>query len=282
VDGDRERKARPPTTPPAGRPVHGAHPTRFTTHRVRPIVIDEYRAERGLDIFRALYPIYYMQAELRRVDRSLLRDQAYRMLRDAIVSGELKPGEVIRDGELAERVGLSRTPVREALARLADEGLVETKPHAWTRVTPLGVREVRDALTVVRAMHELAVRLAVPLMTDRHHRQMRAANLRFAETVKAGEVEAAVEADDALHDVPIAVLGNRALSATIERQLPLIRRLERLRFGSLLGRSSIGRHDQLIEACEDRDVETAVAITTRIWTNLLDLLDNGGTRDDDG
>jgi DNA-binding GntR family transcriptional regulator len=204
------------------------------------------------------------------------------MLRDAIVNGELSPGAVIRDAELAERVGLSRTPVREALARLADEGLVETKPHAWTRVAPLSLREVRDALVVVRAMHELAVRLAVPVMTDKHHEVMRAANHRFAAAVEAGDVEGAVDADDVLHDVPVAVVGNRALAATIERQLPLIRRLERLRFGSLLGRSSVARHDQLIEACEDRDVDTAVAITTRIWTNLLELLESeGGTGDDD-
>jgi DNA-binding GntR family transcriptional regulator len=223
-----------------------------------------------------------MHACLQRVERSLLRDQAYRVLRDAIVTGELAPAAVIRDGELADRVGLSRTPVREALARLADEGLVESKPHAWTRVTPLVLREVRDALIVVRAMHELAVRLSVPLMSDRHHEAMRAANARFSSAVEAGDVEAAVDADDALHDVPVAALGNRALAATIERQLPLIRRLERQRFGSLLGRSSIGRHDQLIEASEDRDVDTAVAITTRIWTNLLDQLDpEGGTRDDD-
>lgn len=201
------------------------------------------------------------------------------MLRTAIVTGELEPGEVIRDAELAERVGLSRTPVREALARLADDGLVETKPHAWTRVTPLQLREVRDAVIVVRAMHELAVRLAMPLMADRDHRRMRAANKRFAVAVKDGDVEAAVGADDELHGVPVEVLGNRILAATIERQLPLIRRLERARFGSLLGTSSIVRHDQLIEACEDRDVDTAVAITNRIWTNLLDQLDTGGKAD---
>jgi DNA-binding GntR family transcriptional regulator len=204
------------------------------------------------------------------------------MLRDAIVNGELAPGAVIRDGELAKQVGLSRTPVREALARLVDEGLVETRPHAWTRVAPLSIREVREALVVVRAMHELAVRLVVPVMTEKHHEVMRAANRRFADAVESGDVEGAVDADDALHDVPVAVLGNRALAATIERQLPLIRRLERLRFGSLLGRSSVGRHDQLIEACEDRDTETAVAITTRIWTNLLELLSaEGATGDDD-
>ena len=223
-----------------------------------------------------------MQSRLRRVDRSLLRDQAYRILRDAIVSGELAPGAVIRDTELAERVGLSRTPVREALSRLADDGLVETKPHSWTRVTPLLLREVRDAVVVVRAMHELAVRLAVPVMTERHHDRMRAANKRFAAALEKDDVQAAVDADDALHDVPVAVSGNKVLAATIERQLPIIRRLERLRFGSLLGRRSITWHDQLIDACEDGDVETAVAITSRIWTSLLEMFDSeGGTRDDD-
>lgn len=223
-----------------------------------------------------------MQARLRRVDRSLLRDQAYRILRDAIVSGELAPGAVIRDTDLAERVGLSRTPVREALSRLTDDGLVETKPHSWTRVTPLLLREVRDAVVVVRAMHELAVRLAVPVMTERHHDRMRAANKRFAAALEKDDVQAAVDADDALHDVPVAVSGNKVLAATIERQLPIIRRLERLRFGSLLGRRSITWHDQLIDACEDGDVETAVAITSRIWTSLLEMFDSeGGTRDDD-
>ncbi|HZM73800.1 MAG TPA: GntR family transcriptional regulator [Candidatus Polarisedimenticolia bacterium] len=219
---------------------------------------------------------------LRRVERTLLRDRAYRMLRDAIVSGELAPGSVIRDGELAERVGLSRTPVREALSRLADDGLVETKAHSWTRVAPLVLREVRDALVVVRAMHELAVRLAVPLMTERHHDLMRAANRRFAAAIERADVDAAVSADDALHDVPVVALGNRVLASTIERQLPQIRRLERLRFGSLMGRRSIAWHEQFIDACADGDVETAVAITARIWTTLLETFDaEGGPRDDD-
>jgi DNA-binding GntR family transcriptional regulator len=222
-----------------------------------------------------------MLSETHRVDRSLFRDHAYRLLRDAIVNGDLPPGVTIRDAELAKQVGLSRTPVREALARLTDEGLVETKPHAWTRVTPLLLRDARDALVVVRAMHELAVRLAVPLMTAPHHEEMRAANQRFAIALERGDVQGALDADDAVHGVPITVLGNRALAATIEHQLPLIRRLERLRFGSLLGRRSIGWHDQLIEACEERDVDSAVAITTRIWSSLLDQLDpEGGPHED--
>jgi len=220
---------------------------------------------------------------LQPVERSLLRDRAYQILRDAIITGELEPGSVIKDTELADRVGLSRTPVREALTRLTEDGLVESKPHSWTRVTPLVQRDVHDALVVVRAMHDLAVRLAVPLMDKRHFQLMRAANRRFTAALDTGAIQQALDADDDLHGVPIEALGNRAIATTIERQMPLVRRLEKLRFGSLLGRRSVTWHEQLIDACEDGDVETAVAVNNRIWTTLIELFEaEGGTRNDDG
>lgn len=202
-----------------------------------------------------------------------MRDQAYAMLRDAIITGELAPGAVIRDAELAERVGLSRTPVREAIGRLIDEGLVESQPHRWTRVTPLSVREVRDAYLVVRAMHELAVREAVPVLTGPHLTRMREANAAFARALEDGDVAAALAADDALHEVPVQATGNRAIAATIERYLPLIRRLERQRFGSHPGRDSIALHEELIQACEAGDTARAVAVTGGIWATLGALLD---------
>jgi DNA-binding GntR family transcriptional regulator len=210
---------------------------------------------------------------MRRAERTLLRDHAYQEIRAAIVDGGLAPGEVIRDFELAERLGLSRAPVREALARLADEGLVETKPQSWTRVTPLVLREARDALAVVRAMHELAVREAVPRFTPAHVQAMRAANARFAEAIRIGDVPGALVADDEVHGVCLDVCGNRALIGTIERYTPLIRRLERQRFGTLPGRQSVRLHDRLIRACAAGDVDGAVALTTRIWSALDALID---------
>src|SRR3954469_5099202 len=97
---------------------------------------------------------------LQPVGRVLLRDQATDRLRGAIVAGDLAPGAVIKDTDLAARLGLSVAPVRAALARLADEGLVKAKPQIHPSVTPLVVRQVRDAAAVVRAMHELAAREA--------------------------------------------------------------------------------------------------------------------------
>src|SRR5919107_5565800 len=100
------------------------------------------------------------------VGRVLLRDVALVRIREAIVSGDLAPGAVVKDAELAGRLGLSVAPVRAALARLADEGLVEAKPQSHTRVTPLVLRKVRDAAVVVRAMQELAAREAAGRVTE--------------------------------------------------------------------------------------------------------------------
>ena len=207
------------------------------------------------------------------VQRTLLRDEAYRAIRDAIVSGVLAPGEVIRDADLAERMGLSRAPVRDALARLADDGLVESKPQSYTRVTPLILRDVRDAVAVVRAMHELAARVAVPMLGKLDVRTMRDANKRFAAAVRRGDVESALADDDALHGVLVAACGNRAVAATIERYTPLIQRLERRKFATVSGQRSVRLHEQLIAACAAGDVDAAVAVTGTIWSSLDELLD---------
>jgi DNA-binding GntR family transcriptional regulator len=207
------------------------------------------------------------------VGRVLLRDQAADRIRDAIVAGDLAPGSVIKDAVLADRLGLSVAPVRAALARLTDEGLVESKPQSHTRVTPLVVRPVRDAAAVVRAMHELAAREAAGRATDDDVAAMRAANARFAAAVAAHDVDAALDADDDLHAVLLARCGNAAASATAARFTPLIRRLERQRFGAEDARRSVQAHDRLIAACAARDVEDAVAVTTEIWTALLSGLD---------
>lgn len=200
-----------------------------------------------------------------------MRDSAYEAIRDAIVRGVLAPGTAVRDADLAEQLGLSRAPVRDALARLCDEGLVETKPQSYTRVTALAPREVLDAAGVVRAMHELAARTAVPLLTEPDVATMREANVRFARATRAGDLDAALQADDELHGVLVRVCGNRALAATIERYTPLIRRLERLQFSRARARRSVERHDQLIAACAAGDVDEAASITARIWHTLEDL-----------
>ena len=208
------------------------------------------------------------------MQRTLLRDTAYEALRDAIVRGDILPGAVVSNGAIAEELGLSRAPVRDALARLADEGLIETKPQSYTRVTHVVPREVQDAAAVVRVLHELATRAAVPLLTAENVEAMREANRRFEAATHAGDVDAAMESDDELHGVLVVVSGNRAVSGTIERYTPLIRRLERRQFSSARARRSVQRHDELIAACAAGDVDQAIQVTAQIWRSLEDLADD--------
>ncbi|WP_345009893.1 GntR family transcriptional regulator [Streptomyces shaanxiensis] len=210
---------------------------------------------------------------IRPVSRTLLRDRAYEAIRDAIVAGEIEPGAVVRDADLAERLGLSRAPVREAFSRLVDEGLLESKPQSYTRVTPVVAADVRDAAAVVGAMHELVTRVAVPRLMAADVEIMRAANERFAAAVTAGQVDLALRADDELHDVLVRVSGNRAAAATVARYTPLIRRLERRRFGEGGTCRSAGLHERLIEACAAGEVDAAVRVTAEIWRTLADLAD---------
>jgi DNA-binding GntR family transcriptional regulator len=211
---------------------------------------------------------------LRPVRRTLLRDTAYEAIRDAIVRGDLAPGTPVSNADLAERLGLSRAPVRDALARLADEGLVETKPQSYTRVTPLVPQDVRDAAAVVRAMHELAASTAVAALTAGDIEAMRTANRRFEAATRADDIDAAMRADDDLHGVLVRVCGNRAVAATIERYTPLLRRLERRQFSRAEARRSVERHDQLIAACAAGDAGEATRLTAQIWRTLEDLAED--------
>ena len=204
--------------------------------------------------------------------RELLRDDVYRRLRDAIVDGTFAPGEQLRDAELAGWLGVSRTPIREALQRLAQAGLVITEPGRSTSVTSLDLRATRDAQAVVAAMHQLAVREAVGQLTRADFARMRAANKRFAAALRADDVDAALAADDELHAVPVTAAGNQAVQLVLDQFTPLLRRVERRRFSSLTGRGSVALHDNLIRLCEAGQVEQAAAVSWETWQTLEPLL----------
>jgi DNA-binding GntR family transcriptional regulator len=182
------------------------------------------------------------------VTQESLRDQAYVILRDAIVSGSLAPGLQLRDQDLASQMGLSRTPVREALQRLADEGLVSVSPRARTEVSALESRAARDAFVVVAALHALAARLAQPRWTKADGEALRQANLTLADALDRGDPPAAIAADDAFHGVFVARADNRELARALASITPKVRRLEWLQFSSLRGRGSVRQHDAIIEA----------------------------------
>src|SRR5699024_11677790 len=161
--------------------------------------------------------------------RTLLRDDVHRRIRDAIVRGELRPGEKLRDGELGEWLGVSRTPVREALLRLAEAGLVTARPGRETIVAPEDPVTLAHARTISAELHALAARLAAP-----HAAADPAALARLNEANErlrtATDPEAAITADTDVHDVVVALSGNPLLPGQLDTLVPILLRAEFLHF----------------------------------------------------
>ena len=202
------------------------------------------------------------------VPRALLRDDVHARLQEAIVDGSLAPGEQLRDAELAERLGVSRTPVREALLELAQAGLVQATPGRSTVVAPIDPGALRDAQAVVGALHALAVRTATPRMTTRDLDAMRAANAAFRAALSAGDLDGALEADARFHRVALDLCANAAVTAVIARYEPVLRRVERLRFASHEGAASADRHDRLIALCAAGAADDAARLAESAWQSL--------------
>ncbi|MEV8213906.1 GntR family transcriptional regulator [Leifsonia sp. NPDC077715] len=100
------------------------------------------------------------------VERRLLRDVVYTRLYDGILDGTLEPGETLLDEKLTAWLGVSRTPIREALMKLADIGLVEMAPNRYTRVAPIDLKAIDEAIYATGLLHEHAARTIVPTLDN--------------------------------------------------------------------------------------------------------------------
>jgi DNA-binding GntR family transcriptional regulator len=207
------------------------------------------------------------------VDRHLLRDNAYAMLCGAIVDGTLAPGESLHDEELCAWLGLSRTPVRDALGRLAEDGLVEIAPQRYTRVCSLSAREAQDTFPLLAAVHALAAELGVPRLTREHRAQMRLTNDAFVAALTARDPVAAYDADDRFHQTLVDAAGNAEIDWTLRHLGPRLRRLEILPRGALPGRRSVAQHEAIIARAAAGDVRGTASAVRENWLELGALIE---------
>lgn len=206
------------------------------------------------------------------IKRLSLRDEVYKTLKKSIITLELHPEERLNDKKLAEKFGISRTPVREALKRLEDEGLVESLPGSSTRVAPLKLEEAKDAFTVVAVLHALAARLACPLLKDKDIEELEFYNKTLRLLIEKGDVVKAIEADANFHRVFLDVAGNSEIVFALERSVPKIQRLEFSQFTALKGLNSVEQHNQIISACENKEYGIVVRLVEENWLSLGELL----------
>ena len=130
-----------------------------------------------------------------------LRDVVFNTLREAILRGELRPGERLMELQLAAKLGVSRTPIREAIRMLEQEGLAVTIPRKGAEVAKMTLKDMEDVLEVREALDELAVQIACERITDEQLENLRIAKEAFADSTRNGDVKRIAEADVNFHDV---------------------------------------------------------------------------------
>ena len=141
-----------------------------------------------------------------------LRDVVFNTLRQAILRGELKPGERLMEIQLANKLGVSRTPIREAIRKLELEGLVLMIPRKGAEVADITEKSLRDVLEVRKALEELAVQLACEKITQEELEELEKAGENFKKVLnRSKDITEVAEADGRFHDVIYMATDNQKL-----------------------------------------------------------------------
>ena len=194
-----------------------------------------------------------------------LRDVVFYTLRQAILKGELKPGERLMEMQLANQLGVSRTPIREAIRKLELEGLVLMIPRRGAVVAKITEKDLRDVLEVRTSLEKLAIELACQRMPDETIPDLRQALEAFKEALKKEDLTAQAEKDEQFHDVIFKSTGN-------QREQMYRYRLEYLKDSSAHERL-VEEHEAIIQALSVKDKEKAADIIARhIYNQELSVI----------
>lgn len=196
--------------------------------------------------------------EVKMDDYLPLRDVVFNTLRQAILRGELKPGTRLMEIQLANKLGVSRTPIREAIRKLENEGLVLMTPRKGAEVAEITEKNMLDVLEVRKTLEELAAELACDRITEQQVEELIAAQEEFEKTLKSSDVTKIAEADVAFHDVIFAATDNQRLVNLLNN---LREQMYRFRIEYLKESEKypvlIAEHKQLIEAISSGQKEIA-------------------------
>ena len=193
-----------------------------------------------------------------RVVRTSLHEEAAVRLRSLIVRGELQPGEQLVEADLCEVLGVSRTPLREALKRLASEGLVELRLNRSSIVAPIRREDIDELFEAVAGIERIGAELAAQRMTLRDHEKLATLHDRMERHHDAGELQAYFELNQQIHAFVLSCARNAALQST---HSALLARVERARLFALTSRErwdeSVEEHRDIMRALAERDSDRA-------------------------
>ncbi|MCI7813020.1 MAG: GntR family transcriptional regulator [Lachnospiraceae bacterium] len=187
-----------------------------------------------------------------------LRDVVFNTLRQAILTGELKPGERLMEIQLANRLGVSRTPVREAIRKLELEGLVVMIPRKGAVVAEITIKDLEDVLEVRGALEVLAVQNACANITEKQLQELKDAASEFKRALSGGDLVECVQADIKFHEIIYGATNNQRLLQLLNnlREQMYRYRMEYLK-DKRMYKTLVDEHDAIRKALKKHDPEKA-------------------------
>lgn len=205
-----------------------------------------------------------------------LRDVVFNTLRQAILKGELEPGERLMEIQLADRLGVSRTPIREAIRKLELEGLVLMIPRKGAEVAKISEKSLRDVLEIRRALDALAIELAIDRMTEEDLQKLTEAQENFRRSVDECDAMTIAENDEHFHDVIYNATNNARLIQMLNnlREQMYRYRLEYIKDADKR-QILVVEHDRILKAVQDRQIaEAKIAIREHVDNQVLTVSQN--------
>lgn len=183
-----------------------------------------------------------------------LRDVVFNTLREAILKGELQPGERLMELQLASKLGVSRTPIREAIRMLEQEGLAVTMPRKGAEVARMTLKDMEDVLEVRDALDELAAQIACERMTAEQMQILKETKREFEEILESGDVKKIADVDVRFHDIIYEATDNARLVSLLGN---MREQLFRYRVECLKNPENypalMAEHNTIVSALEARD-----------------------------
>lgn len=183
-----------------------------------------------------------------------LREQIVEFIKDSVVSGRLKPGERVPEHEIAEKLGISRTPIREAFRQLESEGFITVTPRKGAVVSPITDKDVREFYAIKSILEGHAARTSCATLSPKEIKKLESLNSQMEKYASKGDVKGFFKCDNQFHDTFLKACGNEKLCSLVHN---LVQQFERFRVTalSLPGRmnESVKQHREIIDAFKDGD-----------------------------
>ncbi|SHM20176.1 transcriptional regulator, GntR family [Caldanaerovirga acetigignens] len=206
-----------------------------------------------------------------------LREIVFEVLRQAIISGDLKPGERLMEVQLAEEMGVSRTPVREAIRKLELEGLVVMIPRKGAYVAGLSLKDAADVFEIRQALEGLAAALAAERITEEEIESLEKILVEINEAAEKEDVDMVIKKDAEFHQILFKATRNDRLVQIINN---LKEQIDRFRVQSFTNKARIKslmeEHKKIVEAITERNVELAKKLAEehieKVENNVMNIL----------